>query len=524
MGRTLWKCDLERAAVCTVHWLCVVLFFALSASAFFFTRSFPADYADEIPVNHFSVFPLTLLGALCIGGLILVLSRRILADSGKQERNIRILFGVVLAWVLLFGAVFIVISGSAPVSDQLMVIRSAEKFLEGDFESFRYGRYLYYYPSQLGLAAYEELVFRICGSGEQGIRALQVLNVAGMGLSLTAGYKITRYLFRELRVTACFLLLYGSCFPFLMYSVYVYGDVPATALSLVAVWQLLRYKRDGKKSALVLMILTVSTGVLIRNNSLIVLIACISVLLVPAVSKRNWKYCLSIVLLASAVFGVSHGVKLLYEARSGEEIHDGMPAVLWIAMGMQEGDKEAGWYNGYSMYTYQDVCQYNGEAAAELGKAEIRKRAKDFLKNPFYAADFYVRKFTSQWNEPTYGCFIMTLATEEDEERTGLPQSIYYGKVNKCLLIFMDSYQFLIYALVLLLLLKKRKEKEPLDFYLLLIVILGGALFHILWEAKSRYVLPYFVMMLPMAAGGLYQMADIISHGRAKDEAAEAGR
>ena len=57
-----------------------------------------------------------------------------------------------------------------------------------------------------------------------------------------------------------------------------------------------------------------------------------------------------------------------------------------------------------------------------------------------------------------------------------------------------------------MLLISRRKKREPLENEILLIVILGGILFHMLWEAKSRYVLPYFVMMLPMAAAGLAEL------------------
>ena len=33
---------------------------------------------------------------------------------------------------------------------------------------------------------------------------------------------------------------------------------------------------------------------------------------------------------------------------------------------------------------------------------------------------------------------------------------------------------------------RKRKDKEPLEFYILLIGVLGGVLFHMMWEAKSQ--------------------------------------
>ncbi len=115
----------------------------------------------------------------------------------------------------------------------------------------------------------------------------------------------------------------------------------------------------------------------------------------------------------------------------------------------------------------------------------------------------------------------MTYATER--ERSRLVNSIYLGKGNRLLCLFMDSYQLLVYGMGLALLVLTRKEKYPLEWYLLLTVILGGVLFHTIWEAKSRYVLPYFVMMLPLAAAGLALVSGILENWRTRHETAEAG-
>ena len=87
----------------------------------------------------------------------------------------------------------------------------------------------------------------------------------------------------------------------------------------------------------------------------------------------------------------------------------------------------------------------------------------------------------------------------------------------------MDPYQLLIYGSILFLLLYRRKEKRSVEWYILLIGVLGGVLFHELWEAKSRYVLPYFICMIPMAAGGLTEFGNALTGWRKKDEAAQAG-
>lgn len=35
----------------------------------------------------------------------------------------------------------------------------------------------------------------------------------------------------------------------------------------------------------------------------------------------------------------------------------------------------------------------------------------------------------------------------------------------------------------------------------LVIIFLGGFAFHILWEAKSRYIIPYVIILFPLATG-----------------------
>lgn len=520
MKEKVQKFKLELMAGSMVHWIGLVSFGFLLIASLLFTRYFPADYQGEIPLSRIDWIPITLLETVALGAVILYLSRKLVCQEETAERNVRILLGLVLGWIAVFGVSWALLSKSIPVSDQYMITSSAERFAQGNFGRFEYGKYLYYYPFQLGMAAYEELIFRLFGLNNY--LALKLINVAGIAAGVFAGYRITRILFSKIWIAVSFLLLYGTCFPLLIFSTYVYGDVLAVGLCLFSVWQFLRYVKEEKKSGFWLFLLGMILAVLLRTNSLIVFIASGCVWAVKAVSERRWKYLLCILLSVLCVTGSGKCLEKVYEYRSGMTINEGMPSILWIAMGMQEGDKEAGWYNGYSIYIYQDTCQYEEDTASELGKAEIHARAKEFLKNPGYALDFYWRKFSSQWSEPTYGCFIMTYAAEEEREAIG--ESLYTGTLNRILQGFMNAYQLLIYASVLLLLIRRRKTKEPLEWYILLIAVIGGVLFHLLWEAKSRYVLPYFVFMLPMAAAGLYEIKEMLQHGRTKDETAETGR
>lgn len=55
----------------------------------------------------------------------------------------------------------------------------------------------------------------------------------------------------------------------------------------------------------------------------------------------------------------------------------------------------------------------------------------------------------------------------------------------------------LLFTYTLLLLIIRRKEISNEEL-LLLITFLGGFFFHNLWEAKSRYIIPYIIALIPL--------------------------
>ena len=81
----------------------------------------------------------------------------------------------------------------------------------------------------------------------------------------------------------------------------------------------------------------------------------------------------------------------------------------------------------------------------------------------------------------------------------------------------MNGYHFLIFLLTGtyfgIEVFRKGDWDLPKAYFML--NIFGGFLFHMIWEAQSRYVLGYFVLMLPLAAAGL---ADILDNVRKRKE------
>ena len=227
-------------------------------------------------------------------------------------------------------------------------------------------------------------------------------------------------------------------------------------------------------------------------------------------------------LLLVLTFGGARTVlRSSYEARSGIELNQGAPMLLYVAMGMQQGEGAPGWSNGYILHNYWGVSDFDYAASETMAKQDIRTSASEFVHHPKYALRFFVGKFASEWNDPTYECYAMT-HIGGDDPRGAVADSIFNGTLHTVFEWFMNQYQSLIYGGVFLWLLYGFWRKKDLSVLVLMTVIFGGFLFHMLWEAKGRYILPYFVMMLPMAAAGLSELSDRVNswlrkHGKVPD-------
>lgn len=117
MKEKVQKFKLELMAGSMVHWIGMVSFGFLLIASLLFTRYFPADYQGEIPLSRIDWIPITLLETVALGAVILYLSRKLVCQEETAERNVRILLGLVLGWIAVFGVSWALLSKSIPVSD-----------------------------------------------------------------------------------------------------------------------------------------------------------------------------------------------------------------------------------------------------------------------------------------------------------------------------------------------------------------------------------------------------------------------
>lgn len=457
-------------------------------------------YADNIFLNA-----ILLVLAICL--LYILYHYTDFLDTRLLEL---ILFG----WMFFFGCLFIMTTKlAAPVySDSFILTNSAMEAAEGEY--YNMGSYFARFPFQLGYVLYCEIFFRamllVLPGLPQGYYylALQGVNLLWLMLSYYALIRITKLMVSDARVhKLCLVLMLLSLQP-LMSCTFLYGNIPAFSCGCVAVWMFLLFIKQGRIGFALICALSLSLAVCLKLNLMIFLVAIGGVWFVELVKKFSLRSCLCLVLAVVCVLSISKLPQAIYEKRSGYDFGEGIPMLGWLAMGMSEGHAAAGWYKEDHTVTAFKESGNDPVATGEKAKAVIRERAEFFANDKKEALRFFSEKLRSQWNEPSYDSIWLNQVFLSFSEKGGL-YSFFCDKGQRLTMSLMNQHQQLVFLGVLLSIPALIKKRDILSCILPLI-ILGGLMYHLLFEAKSQYALPYFILMLPVAAAGLAAFFELL--------------
>ena len=222
------------------------------------------------------------------------------------------------------------------------------------------------------------------------------------------------------------------------------------------------------------------------------------------------------VLLAAFLAGAKLPV-LLLEHLTGYPLRNGLPHLGWICMGLQtNGEFGPGWYSNYLRTGYNAV---NGNTQAHLAliREDLRNILTHFVQSPRSAANFFVEKNATQWNDPTFqGLWINQNLAKFNE--TALPpfaEKLLSPSAQTLLTKLGSYFTTLVYGGLLLWAWMPSPEKRHSGENLLAVILVGGFVFHTFWEAKSQYTMPYFVTILPLALQGYRRLSHLSLHTEA---------
>lgn len=484
-----------------ILWLSIIFMSFLTAVSLVSTAYFnQSDFYGEHPryrMDHVLINLAFLLFAAAV--LFLLYRRKIL-----RQIPIKILAAAAVLCTIGLSILWVRVSYTYPEADQKAVSWVAYLMTQNNFLFFEPEKYMQIYPNQLGLSAILELLYRITGG--ENPDAFRNLTALANGAVVYLLYKITDRQFHSR--SADYVVLAGSvcCIQMILYTTFLYGIMLGLAFALGAFYLLLIFLETGRIRYAVLSGILIGISILVKNNNSIFLVAMVILLLWKSLEKKRAGFLAGVLILLLASAALSRGLTAYYEERSGMDIGSGMPKLLWIAMGMQEGERAEGWYNEFNYKTFLETgCDV--EKSSAIARASIAASLEKFLENPAYAAEFYYKKTVSQWNEPT--CEALWVNQFHSGNFSRIVQSIYDGKLYTVLEEYMNLFQSLVYAAVLIALWKKRNVWDMEQLFLPL-VILGGFFFHTIWEAKSQYIFPYFVCLLPWAAAGISEVLKIL--------------
>lgn len=512
---------LNTAALWVIRLLGVGIFLFLNWYAFRYTQYLTGG-DDEI-INTFrdsmSTNIVTVLGFFLLVILAGFLEKRL------DERELRwIRWGMLLfstCAVFAFGCFWINDASHVPEGDQAWVYGSAIYFSEGEYSFLSPGHYMDKCPQQLGLVLLVEIFFQVIGS--TSYHAIQWVNVFLAAGIVPIGYRIIRCITNRSSICILYCVLMMGCVPLVLYTSFVYGDLPSAFCILLATAFLLHYEKSGRWQLLISMVVSCVFALLVRENSLIFLIALGLTGGLQALRKKNMRLLCGVLCAVILPFLAIQGVYKIYEVRSGYEHTGGIPAESYIAMGLQDTRGRHGRYSLYCSEVYNE-CGDDRILAAEVSKQDIKERLTEFSQTPREAIAFFREKLLTQWNHPLCeSVSFNTRYTDGNYPETGSfsdkVTNVYFPRI----LYFCDRLQTILYFGMLLFFLCAGSKKRSLSEQVLAVTIIGAFLFSVIWEVKGRYAFPYYLMMYPMAVYGYHlailTMQNIIHRkGRRKEE------
>lgn len=476
------------------------------------TTYFELYMQNEVP-SYQKDHPLTLLLFL-VAAIFLLFGLWLIAE--KHSVIAKGLPWLSCFWAVALSSFFVLTFRCGVVCDSGAISEYAIQFMKGNYEAFQEGSYLYHFPFQLGMIAFLELLYRLLGV--ENFLVFQVINILAITGIVRCLQKITGLLFEKKGVCNLEMLLSMGMLPLYLYASLVYGDVIGMFLGVAASYHGILFLQRERKKELLYAGLLLMLAQVVKSNTAIMLVALVIALLLKMLQeKKVWLlgWILLLALMSQAGVATVNGI---YAARSGQAVPEGVPKTAWIAMGLQEAvetDNGCGWYNGYNMHVYEENG-YDRQKAQAACIQNIEQSIRRFAHNPRDTVYFFYRKFVSQWNDPSFESMLVSeWYSRYTEGKSALADSLIYGGGRRILLYGMNLYHFLFLVCAAaggwLLLRHWRLDRAYYGLN-----IFGGFLFHMLWEAKGRYVLVYFVMLLPIAAAGCEGIMEFIRRRREK--------
>lgn len=493
--------------------LTIILFGSLGLISIFVTAILP-NYTEGIEYSTLTA-PAVLLGCL------LVIVAYTLAYRFSSITHVdSTIVSLTVALVLFFGSItWAILCNTFPSWDSSDLILAAKELGNGRTGYWAHGWYMERYPYQAPYVMLIRILWRLFGD-DMLYLSLELVNAVCAGAT---GYLVVKLSSRLFSPRVAFGTGFAAVafLPLYFYSTFAYGNVPSLPFAVGAMVSLHSGIRTKKMRHFVASGLAIAIAVMLKSTMQVVMIALVLVLLLEAVKSRKALFVAAVPLIIAINVCSMTLFNTVVSKHYDVVLDNGLSKISWIAMGLTEDSYPEVSNNpgGYNCFVWNwQLEDYDVEVAKADSIAQIKKSLNRFLSNPAFAVEFFAKKISSMWFEPTFNSLvngnwsvsaIPGQSAMSERPMTDLLQSIYYGSLNQCINVVCDVMQTLLLFAPAVTLWSRRAKLKQCQV-LPALACLGFFLIYVVWEAKSQYTLPAFILFLVYAGPALNVMADAI--------------
>lgn len=363
-----------------------------------------------------------------------------------------------------------------------------------NYGKFSGERYFLVYPNNINPTIILYWLYRIAGYLHiSEIWTLHIFCFAITSATMYLTFKTAGKLLSKQKQTIILglMLVY---IPFQMYSLFYYSDSLMVILVALIIYVLI--PSDGsfifRSKHIIAVAVIVAFGWNLRSNIIIIIPALIVYLLFFKWYKN--------LLLLIVTFGISFvvfgkGFDMLWNHYGFfQDAGYRFPMLHWVMMGMSIQGGSYNWQDFQFTYLSQN------KAADDFGLLFNRLTHRPFFLNLL----MFVLKIRGNWSDGTIN---YTNGTRALRDGDGFLWQLFYGS-NNSFFIYISQMIYVVILFGMVYYIYKRRKEYITSCFLFQIIIFGVFMFHLIWEAKPRYVYAWMPIIFILGAKGLILFAE----------------
>lgn len=411
---------------------------------------------------------------------------------------------------LILGIFFIIFINDEPIRDAKACLNAADLLINNGITSVFESSYFSKSPYQIGFVFYLAL-FKIIFHNN-AIIAIQVFQLILFSLSNIFLYRITCMLTKK----DCFsIFTYLSIIWIIpiLYNLYIYGFSIGLSLSIISIYFLFKFIDLSNRKYFIFSLLLAFMAVFLKPNFLILLVSYLLyfIFLYPKNIKAKLFSTLFIIV---TILLANNSYHFITKAFFNYDTPKGLPKTSWLAMATIDNPHKnssiyalytPGFYNGYidertdfSSADYQNYLQED--------KIHLQNSIKMAINNPYHAVQYYYHKLAFTWAFNDF--FVISELFNYDNPPSKTIEFLKSGPGEFLIDFFIGGIVLIIYIGIFYFIGGNNLNNKS---YLLMIYVIGGFLFHFLFETRPTYIYPYITILIPLASVGLTLTHDYIN-------------